>query len=170
MDELETIPARPHWIRPQLRALVLLVIGAGLIGWQLWLRHVPTRLYDRVGAIPENKVAAINEALDGLMIESGVDLRMLIDSVAAGTDLSEFALKEARRLGIGRTSDRRSVLLVVDAASGGLRFEIGPQLEPIFPDAFVGRLLRAHVAGARERVSINLVLSSTMKVLHYRIR
>lgn len=164
------VARRTPWYRLHLRAMLLAAAGAGLVGWKLWSTHVPTRLYDRVDAVPAGTWTTVNTSLSGIMMESGVDLRVLIDSVPPGTDLADFSLKEARRLGIGRTSDRRSVLLVLDAASGGLRFEVGPNLEGIFPDAFVGRLLRAHVAVVQGEIPINLVLGSTMKVLQHRIR
>jgi hypothetical protein len=149
---------------------VLATGGAGLIAFALWVFWIPTRTYDRAGVLSEEDRARFDGQLSGMMSESGVDVRIVIDSLPPGTDPAAFALTEARVLGMGATSDRRGLLILVDATTGALRIEVGPSLEGIFPDGFIGHLLRAHTAGIRTEDTMSRTLLSTLMILHHRIR
>lgn len=157
------------WFKVHRRPLILAGIGGAVIGGVAWLLYIPERLHDPRGIIPAADVPQWNNQLAAIMWESGVDLHIIIDSLEPGTDLSAVALREARRRGVGRTSDRRGLLLLVDATTGDLRLEVGPSLEGHFPDGFVGHLLRAHTSGAMRELTMTRSLNSTIMVLHHRL-
>jgi uncharacterized membrane protein YgcG len=152
------------------RPLILLAVGAALIGYVLWKQHLPTRVYDRVGILSEADLLQLNTYTAAMMNESGVDLRIVIDSLAKDADLAPSSLHEARNLGMGKTSDLRGLLLFADVPSHRLRIEVGPHLEGVFPDAFLGRLLRNHTASYLSDTTFALALQSTIMMLHYRLR
>lgn len=158
------------WHKVHRRALVIAGIGAVMVGGLLWLFHVPERLSDPRGLITANDARGLNMTLFALRRESGVDIHVVVDSFAPGTDLAGFALNEARRRGVGRTSDRRGLLLVIDRTSGGLRLEVGPNLEGIFPDGFVGRILRGHTAGILREDTFARSVNSTIMMISHRVR
>ena len=158
------------WHKVHRRAIVFAGIGAIMIGGLLWLFWAPTRMYDPQGLLTSEDREQWDHQLAAVMSESGVDMRILVDSLPAGTDLAALALNEARRLGVGRTSDRRGLFLLVDVASGDLRLEVGPKLEGIFPDGFTGRILRAHTGGVLTEDTMNRSLTSTLMLLVHRLR
>jgi hypothetical protein len=170
---LNDLRATVPWYRAHAKALriaALVVVGAAVIGAAYVKTYVPKRFRDPRGVLADGDRARWDSMLQNIMDESGLDVRVLLDSVPAGTDLTALALEEARRVGMGRTSDRRGVFLLVDLATGDLRMEIGPQVEGIFPDGFVGRILRAHTGNILRHDNIVRSLVSTIRLLHHRIR
>ena len=102
--------------------------------------------------------------------ESGVDIRFVfVDSVREGT-LNDFAVREARALGIGRDLDRHGVLFAYDVGAQQLRIEVGPTLQDIFTDRFVGYLMREHVRSFFAAGNPTLGLRLTIRMLHARLR
>lgn len=102
--------------------------------------------------------------------ESGVDIRFVfVHSVREGT-LNDFAVREARALGIGRDLDRHGVLFAYDVGAQQLRIEVGPTLQDIFTDRFVGYLMREHVRSFFAAGNPTLGLRLTIRILHARLR
>jgi uncharacterized protein len=128
------------------------------------------RVDDQAGLIPWRQQFQFETYLKRMYDESGVDLRfLLMDQIPSGS-LEEFSLRRARALGIGRDLDRRGVLFVYDMQGQRLRVEVGPQLEGIFTDAFVGYLMRNHVRGFFAVGDPELGLRLTLFILHARLR
>jgi Zn-dependent protease with chaperone function len=157
------------WHQRHRRPLVLAGVGGALVAGAFWLFYVPTRYYDDTGITPSGDIARWNQILEGHYRTSGVDIRIMVDSLPAGTDLAQVALQEARERGMGRTNDRRGLFLLLDAATGGMRIEVGPQLEGLFPDGYVGRLLRSHTASLLNSDQLHRVLNSTFMILNHRL-
>ncbi len=152
------------------RPLILAVAGSLLIGYVLWSQHLPRRVYDRAEVLSEADFTQLNTFTAALMNESGVDVRIVLDSLPPGSDLARYTLTEARRLGVGSSSGRRGLLLCLDLASGDMRIEVGRSLEGIFPDAFLGRLLRGHTSAFLQDTTVTLAIQTTLMMLQHRMR
>jgi hypothetical protein len=108
--------------------------------------------------------------LNQMQRESGIDIRFVfVDSVPDG-NLESFAVREARALGIGRNLDRHGVLFAYDVRGQRLRIEVGPTLQGIFTDRFVGYLMRDHVRSFFAAGNPTLGLRVTLFMLHARLR
>jgi hypothetical protein len=131
----------------------------------------PTRhIDDRAAIIDSSDLTRFEDYLAQLERESGIDIRFLfVDSVPAGT-LNDFAVREARALGIGQHLDRHGVLLAYDAGHQQLRIEVGPTLQHIFTDRFIGYLMRDHVRSFFAAGNPGFGLRLTMFMLHARVR
>lgn len=101
--------------------------------------------------------------------ESGVDVRFIFLREAP-LDLESYALQRTRQLGIGRDVDRRSMLFVYDIRGARMRVEVGPGLEGIFPDGFVGYLMREQTAAFFAAGNPILGLKSTLFIVNFRLR
>jgi uncharacterized protein len=129
-------------------------------------RHID----DRAALIDSVDLPHFESYLESVRRESGVDIRFLfVDSVREGT-LEDFTVREARALGIGRDLDRHGVLFAYDAHAQQLRIEVGPTLQDIFTDRFVGYLMREHVRSFFAAGNPTLGLRLTMHMLHNRLR
>ncbi|MEP6733119.1 MAG: TPM domain-containing protein [bacterium] len=106
---------------------------------------------------------------NGMYKESGVDVRFMFVSGISG-DIATFARERARSLGLGRTTDRRGLLLVYDVDGQQLRIEVGPGLEGVFPDGFLGYLMREQTAIFFAAGDRSHALSSTAMVINFRLR
>jgi hypothetical protein len=154
------------WWRP----VLLLTLGLCSIGWVLWKKHIPQRVYDPTGALREYDRQQFNQFTAAMMRETGLDLRIVLDSLADNRSLERTTLEMARTLGMGRTSGKRGLLLYYDLAGGKLRFETGPHLEGTFTDAFLGYLIRGHTHTYLEHQSLAKGLYSTLMIVQHRLR
>ena len=127
------------------------------------------RVDDRAGYLDPAELPRFDTYLQRMHDESGVDIRFLFVDSVAGT-LEDFALQQARALGIGRDIDRRGVLFAYDVRRHQLRVEVGPNLEPIFTDRFVGYLMRNHVRSFFAAGNPTFGLRLTLFMLHARLR
>ena len=75
-----------------------------------------------------------------------------------------------RTLGVGKEVDRRGLLFVYDVESKRLRVEVGPRLEDVFPDGFVGYLMRENAASFFAGTDPELGLRTTLFMVHMRMR
>lgn len=157
-----------------LRSLVRpLVLAAGLLcvtATAASARQLTGRMADPRHVFSDEERTRWNRLLDWMLRDSGVDFRIRIDSVPPRVDLAAYTINEARRVGMGRTSDRQGVFLMIDLASGNLRMEIGSRLEGIFTDGFVGRILRAHTSDVLRHETMSRSINSTLMLLQHRIR
>lgn len=127
------------------------------------------RLMDAAGFVDPYNAARMEDYLGGMYDETGVDIRFIFEREIAG-DLESFALRHARQLGLGRDTDRRGLLFVYDVRGQRMRIEVGPGLEGIFPDGFVGYLIREQTAAffaAGDRIA---GIKSTLFVVNHRLR
>ena len=135
-----------------------------------------TKIVDEADVVPANYVDQLNEYLDALMYESGVDVRVRIVRSTRGQPLQAFALRMMREQGIGKDVGGRGLLIVIDDSTKQSRVEVGPHLEGIFPDGFVGYLLREqlgpvfNVEGRGRYAGPGHAIYSTLLMLHRRIR
>jgi hypothetical protein len=152
--------------------LIAVLVFDVLLVAVLWRPLVgpPTRLTDRAGLIPRSEVRNYNQYLDWLRRESGVDLRTLIVRETGDRSLEEFSVGAMRDLGVGRETGGRGMLIVYDAGKQAMRVEVGPKLEGILPDAFVGYLMREHVKAFFGAGRPELGLRTTLFMIHWRIR
>jgi hypothetical protein len=125
--------------------LALLVLPLG-IGGSLACSGIPERrIDDRIAVLDSAELPQFENLLNQIERESGVDVRFVfVDTVPDG-DLERFAVREARSLGLGRGQDRRGILFAYEMRGRRLRIEVGPTLQSIFTDRFVGYLMRNHV-------------------------
>lgn len=107
--------------------------------------------------------------LIGIDAESGVDIRFIFSNEVGG-DIAAYSRNRARQLGIGREMDRRSMLFVYDVKGKRMRVEVGPKMEGMFPDGFLGYLMREQTAGLFASGNRNVALKSTLNVVSYRLR
>jgi len=124
---------------------------------------------DEAGFIGDLEATRLNDYLGGMYDESGVDVRFIFASEIHG-DLESYALQRARQLGVGRETDKRGLLFVYDVAGQRMRVEVGPGLEGIFPDGFVGFLMREQTAAFFAAGNAHLGLKSTLDVVNNRLR
>lgn len=132
-------------------------------------RHIH-RVDDRVGILDKNDVAAFERYLADLERESGIDVRLVFVDSLAGETLEQFAVRTARDLGIGRNLDRHGVLFAYDVRDQRLRIEVGPMLQGVFPDGFVGYLMRGNAHSLFASRTPSLGLRITLFMLHTRLR
>ena len=127
------------------------------------------RVIDEVGFLDAFDEKFLDDYLHGIDVESGVDIRFIFARDAGG-NLESFALKRARSLGLGRDLNRRSLLFVYDVAGKRMRVEVGPNMEGMFPDGFVGFLVREQTAALFAADDRHLAIKSTLNVVSYRLR
>jgi hypothetical protein len=171
----QVIPVTTRWTRHNeaaigsLAVLALVVSGSWACapsGSARSHRHID----DRAALIDSVELPHLESYLENVRRESGVDIRFLfVDSVREGT-LEDFTVREARALGIGRDLDRHGVLIAYDAHAQQLRIEVGPTLQDIFTDRFVGYLIREHVRSFFAAGNPTFGLRLTMRMLHNRLR
>jgi uncharacterized protein len=147
--------------------LDLLILAAA---WR-WHRDVaPSRVVDRVGIISAAEQRNYNWFLEQMHRESGIDLRIVLVPTVGNSTPEQFALATMRQLGIGQGTGRRGLLIVYDTLARTMRVEIGPKLEGILPDAFVGYLVREHLDPFFNEGSPDLGLRTTLFMIHWRVR
>jgi uncharacterized protein len=127
------------------------------------------RIMDEVGFLDETDALGLDGYLSGINVESGVDIRFIFTGQVRG-DLESFALKRARELGLGRNMNKRSLLFVYDVAGQRMRIEVGPGMEGMFPDGFLGYLTREQTAALFASGNRHLALKSTLNVVSHRLR
>ena len=125
---------------------------------------------DEAGLLKPWQLSKFDHYLHQVRDESGVDVRFLLVRGVPHGDLESFALQRLRALGIGRQVDRRGLLFVYDLASQRMRIEVGPHLEGVFPDGFVGYLMREHAAAFFGARNPELGLRTMMFMVHRRLR
>ena len=161
-------------VPPRRRVLLLLLAGAGLVAWtwqfspHRW--RLNPRVSDEIGLLPEGSRVRHEEMLQSLFDESGVDLRLLLVASTGGESIERYAVRRARELGIGRKSGGRGLLAVYDSTLRILRIEVGPPLQGILPDGFVGFIVREHARAFFEGRDPELGLRLAVRILHWRIR
>jgi len=127
------------------------------------------RVDDRARYLESGELPNFDRYLQQIYDESGVDIRFLFVDSVPGT-LEDFALHQARALGIGRDIDRRGVLFAYDVRRHTLRVEVGPKLESIFTDRFVGYLMRNHLRSFFASGNPTFGFRLTLFMLHARLR
>jgi hypothetical protein len=155
------------------RAILLLVAAVDvLLLVVLWprLRIPDRRVYDRVGLIPAAMELEANRYLQGVQQESGIDIRVLLVPDTRGLPAKQFALATMRKLGVGRETGGRGLLVLYDTTARTMRLEAGPHLEGILPDAFLGYLMRQHVDPVFGTGQRELGIRTTLLMIHKRIR
>jgi uncharacterized protein len=128
------------------------------------------RVMDEAGFLgPQDDKEGMEGYLNGISIESGVDIRFLYVPAVRG-DIAEYARNEARELGMGRDMNRRSMLFVFDVTNQRMRIEVGPELEGMFPDGFLGYLMREQTASLFRPGPRRQPIKATLNIIDYRLR
>lgn len=155
------------------RVVLLLVVGLDvlllLVLWPI-LRGPTRRVDDRVNLIPTATERRYNEYLGWVENESGIDVRIVLTPSIAGNTPEQFALATMRELGVGRKTGGRGILVLYDTSARTMRIEVGPRLEGILPDAFVGYLVRQHLDPVFGTGRPEVGIRTTLFMLHWRIR
>lgn len=161
-------------IPPLRRILLLVVAGVGLVGLTMrssplrWRLH--PRIADEIGLLGKTDRVRHEEQLQLLFDESGVDIRFLLVATTGGEPIERYAVRRARELGVGRETDRRGLLILYDRAGKAMRIEVGPNLQGVLPDRFIGFLVREHARAFFEGGDPELGLRLVVRLLHWRIR
>jgi uncharacterized protein len=161
-------------VPPRRRILLLLLVGVGLVAWtwqfspHRW--RLNPRVTDEIGLLPELSRVRHEEMLQALFDESGVDLRLLLVANTGEEPIERFAVRRARELGTGQKAGGRGLLVVYDSSRHELRIEVGPPLQGILPDGFVGFVVREHARAFFEGGDPELGLRLAVRILHWRIR
>jgi hypothetical protein len=161
-------------VPPLRRILLLLLIGGGLIAWKWhagprrW--RLNPRVTDEIGLLGKELRIRHEEQLQSLFEESGVDLRLLLVPTTGGEPIEQYATRRARELGVGRKTGGRGLLIVYDSARHAMRIEVGPRLQGILPDGFIGFVMREHARTLFEGGDPELGIRLTVRILHWRIR
>ena len=162
------MPSRRRWIVRGILAL-LLVFGLAFVSRELALFRLK-RVDDRAGLLTTAQRWEFDGWLGAVENESGIDIRVVFLDQVPGGSLEEFTVRRARELGMGRTVDRRGVLLAYDVPGRRVRIEIGPTLQHIFTDRFVGYLIRHNVRTFFAAGDPNVGLLFTLRMMQARIR
>ena len=155
------------------RVVLLLVLASGILILVLFRsakRGLREHLDDRVGLIPEADEFQYNQYLHRVQTESGIDIRIVLAPDSRGSTLEQFALTTMRDLGIGRETGGRGLLILYDTLARTMRVEVGPRLEGVLTDAFVGYLMRKHLDAFFNSGRPELGLRTTLFMIHWRIR
>lgn len=111
-----------------------------------------------------------NEYLVRVQDESGIDVRIALVPDTRGQPMKQFALRAMRELDVGREAGGRGLLIMYDTLAHAMRIEVGPKLEGILPDAFVGYLMREQVGAFFGGGRPELGLRTTLFMVHWHIR
>ena len=155
------------------RLVLLLVLAAGVLLLRLFwpvIREPRGHMDDRIGLIPEADELEFNRYLDRVQTESGIDIRIVLAPDSRGSTPEQFALATMRDLGIGRETGARGLLILYDTLARAMRVEVGPMLEGILTDAFVGYLMREHLDAFFNSGRPELGLRTTLFMIHWRVR
>ncbi len=147
--------------------LDLLILAAA---WRWYREMAPRRVVDRVGIISAAEQRNYNRFLEQMHRESGIDLRIVLVPTVGESTPEQFALATMRELGIGQGTGSRGLLILYATLARTMRVEIGPKLEGILPDAFVGYLVREHLDPFFNEGSPDLGLRITLFMIHWRVR
>ena len=148
------------------------ILALGLLGATLFVapqKPSVALFVDEAGLLDPDLARRFDMYLRSVSAESGADIRFLVVRGVPGGDLESFALKRLRALGIGRRVDRRALLFVIDESSQRMRVEVGPKLEGVFTDGFVGYLIREHAAAFFAARNPELGLRTMMFMVHRRL-
>ncbi len=129
-----------------------------------------SRLHDSAHLFTAADAQRLDQYLSWVFAENGADIHMVFVRDVPNGDLESFSLSRAREIGIGRESDRHGMLFVYDVKGEHLRIEVGPQLEGVFTDSFVGYLMRDHAraffAARNPELGLRLTLFMILNRLH----
>jgi tetratricopeptide (TPR) repeat protein len=129
-----------------------------------------SRVIDEAGFIDDYNTRKMESYLQSIYDESGVDIRFIFAQTVPG-DLESFARRRARELGLGRDADKRGLLFVYDFSSPQrMRIEVGPGMQGIFPDGFVGYLMREQATAFFAAGDRLVGLKMTLRVVLHRLR
>ena len=158
----------------KLRRVILLMVLAldVLILVLFWpaIRGPRRHVDDRVGLTTWADERGLNIYLDQVQNESGVDIRVVLAPDSRGSTPEQFAVATMRELGIGRETGARGVLILYDTLARTMRVEVGPKLEGVLTDAFVGYLMREHLDVFFNAGRPEFGLRTTLFMIHWRIR
>jgi uncharacterized protein len=110
------------------------------------VREQVYHVVDETGFLPQRFAWSLDYQLQEAFDNLGVDMRFVVVRGVPDGDLSGYALKKARALGMGWTVDRQALLFLYDVKNERMRIEVGPGMEGVFPDGFVGYLMRDEMA------------------------
>src|SRR4051794_38802615 len=142
----------PRWLVPAnpRRVWVLLGLGTILIAWRLLAAQGylewNSRIQDKLHTLSIDDRRKLNAVLGWLYEENGVDARVELVPDLAGEPIERYTVRRMRELNAGGESDRRGLLVVYDRSSGRVRIEVGPTLEGVLTDAFVGHINRENLS------------------------
>ena len=128
------------------------------------------RVYDEAGFLTPLARWKYEDVLGQILDETGADIRFVFVRNVAGGDLQSYALNRMRQLGVGKETDRRGLLFVYDVGGKKLRIEVGPRLEEVFPDGFLGYLMRENAASFFAGREPELGLRTTLRIVLMRMR
>lgn len=166
----------PRWILPGIpsRGGMILVIGTLLIGWRLLVAQGylgwNARLQDKVKALTIEDRLKYNAILGWLYEENGVDAHVELLPGVGDEPLEQYTVRRMRDLGLGRESGRRGLLVVYDKSAGRLRMEVGPALEGLLTDAFVGHVNREILSHHVSENDARSGLYATLFAILFRLR
>lgn len=126
-------------------------------------------LIDEAHFIPASDAEGFEKWLGWIDDESGVDFRLIFTQDVSGS-IDAYTVQRARELGVGRDVDKRGLLFVYDVVGQRMRIEVGPGLEGVFTDAFVGYLMREQSGMYFEGGHRVLALKTTLWVVEERLR
>jgi hypothetical protein len=127
-------------------------------------------LNDRVNALTAEDGRKFDAVLGWLYAENGVDAHVELLPSIGQEPIEQYTLRRMRHLRIGGESARRGLLLVYDQSSGRTRIEVGPDLEGVLPDAFVGHINRNNLGQYFSANEVRDGLYATLFMILNRLR
>ena len=152
------------------RAIWVVPLALAFVSCRHPIQRVGDRVDDRIGFLSKNDVAAFDRYLAEVEQESGIDVRLLFVDSVVGETLEQFAVRTARDLGIGQDLDRHGILFVYVLSDQRLHIEVGPTLQGVFPDRFIGYLMRGNAHSLFASANPSLGLRITLFMLDARLR
>ncbi len=123
----------------------VLLASAIFISASLFAAKIPEyngRVNDYANVISKNDEAEIEQYLQMLDDQTGVQLMVLTVPSMDGDDIASYSIKVAEKWGIGHKGKDDGVLLVVAMEEHDLRIEVGYGLEEKLTDAKCGMIIR----------------------------
>lgn len=124
-----------------------------------------TSIDDRAGLLASSERQRVESFARSLLQDQDIELKVVILEKAAA-DLDQKALKLFEDYRVGRkTRGARGLLLVIDPAGKQLRFEVGYDLEGLYPDGFVGYIENQQMAPFLQAGRVGAGIEATVELL-----
>jgi hypothetical protein len=120
---------------------------------------------DRPGLLVSSERQRVDSFARSLLQDQDIELKVVIlEKVASDLDQKALQLFEEYRVG-RKTRGARGLLLVIDPLGQQLRFEVGYDLEGLYPDGFVGYVENQQMAPFFQAGRVGAGIEATVELL-----
>lgn len=162
---ISTLKARP-WYLPgkglRVAVLTLALAFTGVYAWYKWPRNYADLVDDPTGVYNTAQRKMWGDVLNSVLMQTGVEVHVVVDSFPAGTDMQRLAtdLAAARKFGEAR---HQQLMLVLDLAGARGAFANTPGLPLPIPAPLAERILRGHQESVRSDLYLAAATDYTLR-------